>query len=463
MTLDHLATVLWRRRLAFLLAFIACLGTVVAVTLLLPKSYRATATLYVVGETFDTTEVEQLTRTYATLAANPNVAEEIATELPAPMTRSALLRRMSFAPVERTPLLLLSAEGETPREAQLIANIYASSFVERIDARFADVNARTDVFVSEPAARPTAPVKPNVPLYLGFGGLLSLLLALGVALLRDRLDTRIRPSTEADAVLGQPILARVPRIEVQRGVSRETSDRFLLLKTNLDFVGESPWRTLMVSSSTTGEGKTTVATNLALACAADGEKVVIVEADLRKPALDEGILGQHLVRRGKGRKRRRERPSTGLSNYLAGAASEEDVVQRNPTFPGVGVIWAGLTPPNPTALLSSRRLDELLESLRNEYHRVIVDTSPVSVGADASVVAPRVDGVVFVLDEHFTKRADAQAGLNQLAKVQANVFGVVVNRADIDDVAGYYSRDGADGDGDVFPAEIESSRSETPS
>ena len=129
----------------------------------------------------------------------------------------------------------------------------------------------------------------------------------------------------------------------------------------------------------------------------------------------------------------RSRPDVGAGeNRLA------EVLTSHPEHPELSVIWSGLTPPNPAALLSSHRFETLLVSLRLDFDRVIIDTSPISVGADASVIAGNVDGTLFVVDERSTKRSEAQSGLNQLRSVRARVLGVVLNRSSVPGPDGYY-------------------------
>jgi succinoglycan biosynthesis transport protein ExoP len=433
MSIDQIASILRRRLLTFVFFFGAAVAAVVAVTLTLPKTYETTATLYTriepSGDAYaDATRAEQLTRMYSALVGNLNVADEVVENLPMEMSRSELLGRMSFAPVERTQLIQITAEGSSPREAQLLANTYAETFVDRIDTLVREEKAPTELSISEPAALPQSASKPNPPLYIGFGTLLSLFLALGVVLLRDRLDTRVYVEPEEDTVLGQPIMARIPRIATRDGrVGREIADAFGVLKTNLDFFDEKPARVVLVTSPGTSEGKSTVASQLALAAVEDGERVVVVEADLRRPGLD-GPLSSHEAGRA----------PVGLSNYLAGAASEHEILVPHPKHRDLTVIWSGLIPPNPTALLSSHRLDTLIDSLRLDYDRVVIDTCPISVGADASVIASRVDGTLYIIDERKTKRTEAQAGLNQLRNVQARLLGVVLNRTTSASTESYY-------------------------
>ena len=434
MSADQIASALWRRRLLFAASFLACLAAIVIVTLSLPKAYRATATLYVGDEQtnkaleFNSSLGETLTRTYSTLAGNPNVADQVLQRLPLDMSQTELLKRMSFAPVERTQLLQVSAEGGSRTEARLIANTYATVFVERVKAQFDTGRTQSRVSINEPATIPSSAFKPNPTLYIGIGALLSLLLAIGAVLVRERLDKTIKITEEDDSVFGHPIIGRIPQVSGPMAYAApDLADAFRLLKTTLDFHGERPARLLMVTSPAPVEGKTSVATHLALADAADGEKVALIEADLRRPGLAATLVASGAVR-----------SEVGLTNYLVSAADEDDVLVPHPQFPNLHVIWSGPTPPNPTTLLGSERLATLLHSLQTRYDRIIVDTPPVSVGADASVIASRVDSVLYVIDATKTSRTSARAGLNQLANVHANVVGLVVNKTSVPSFRAYY-------------------------
>jgi polysaccharide biosynthesis transport protein len=439
MNLEQIASVLWRRRLLFAVTFIACLLAVLLVTFRLPKTYQATSTLLVGGDEteqklpLDTGLAERLTRTYTTLAGNPNVADAVRQRLPIELSRSELLDRMSFAPIERTQLLQISADGPTREESRLIANTYADVFQKRIDAAYRQGRAQARVLVSEPAALPTRAYKPNPPLYIGLGTLLSLLLAAAAALIAERLDRRLRIAEDDETVLGQPILARIPTLTVLSSSgnwgsdSFQVDDAFRLLKANIDFTGREPVRLIAVTSAAPLDGKTTVSANLAMAAANDGERVALIEADLRRPRLAaSGAMGDL------------DSEGFGLSGYLVGVASERDVLTSHPTNPTLSIIWAGTPPPNPTALLRSERLETLLAFLAESFDRVVIDTPPISVGADASVVASRASGTLYVIDAKKTASAAARAGLNQLNRTRARVLGVAVNRASLPTFEGYY-------------------------
>jgi capsular exopolysaccharide synthesis family protein len=335
---------------------------------------------------------------------------------------------MSFAPVERTQLLQISAEGGSRAEARLIANTYATVFVDRVKAQFDAGRTQSEVSINEPAVLPSSAFKPNPTLYIGIGTLLALLLAIGAVLVRERFDKTVKIREEDDSVLGHPIVGRIPQVSGPMSYAApDLADAFRLLKTTLDFHGDKPVQLLAVTSPAPVEGKTSVATHLALADAVDGEKVALIEADLRRPGLAATLVASGAVR-----------SEVGLTNYLVSAATEDEILVPHPQFPNLHVVWSGPTPPNPTSLLRSDQLTTLLRSLQSRYDRIIVDSPPVSVGADASVVASRVDSVLYVIDATKTTRTSARAGLNQLANVHANVVGIVVNKTVVPSFRTYY-------------------------
>jgi capsular exopolysaccharide synthesis family protein len=184
----------------------------------------------------------------------------------------------------------------------------------------------------------------------------------------------------------------------------------------------------MVTSPGPVEGKTSIATQLAVTDALDGEKVVLVEADLRRPGIATSFASQGV-----------ERSETGLTHHLVRSVSEDQIIATHPRYPSLDIIWSGPIPPNPTGLLRSDAFARLIQSLRSRYDRIIVDTPPVSVGADASVTAAQVDATLYVVDARGTSKSRAQSGLNQLKKVRANVLGIVLNNAAMETPSTYYS------------------------
>jgi capsular exopolysaccharide synthesis family protein len=435
-TLSDLAAVFARRWRLAAVTFGICLTLVVAVTLALPKSYKATAVLSAevagraaaAGVLSDPQAAEELVRTYAALAANPNVADAVRIQLPGNMSRHNLLGRMSFAPIERTHLLQLSASARSRSEARLIADTYARVFAQRTTARAEAGRSESKVTVAEPASLPDEAYKPDPPLYIGLGGVLAALLALAAALIRDRIDNRIDVSDDDETIFDEPILARIPRFGARRdALGPLVGDVFRRLRANIDLTTTTRPRVVMITSPRALEGKSTVCARLALEAAAHGERVALVEGDLRRPRLAAALFQHDPVPR-----------DVGLTSCLTGAADWRDVADTSLTS-NLTVIWSGPPPPNPGPLLESPRMSELLSDLRHEFDRVIIDTPPVSVGADATLLTRHVDGVLYLLDVNSTRRGPARAGLAQLRSVRAPLIGVVLNRVAGDPFSGYYS------------------------
>lgn len=422
MGIEELTALIWRRRFIFASVSLLCVAAIAAITLALPKTYEATATIFVTperGPTLDITQGEQVARTYTALASNPNVAEEVLAELDEPLTRDELLERMSFAPVERTQLIQITASGDSAAEAQALANTYAEVFVVRADEQFQLGKAPTSISVSEPAVLPLEAASPNVPLYLGFGVIFSLLLGFVAALLRDKLDRRLQISDDQDSLFERPILARIPRSEpkeLQAGAAPgELSDALRVLRTNIELSPGGPIRSILVTSSGVGEGKTTIAANLALAMASDGDRVTLVEADLRHPTLDRTALSAATDSK------------RGLSQLLAGRITQTDAILKNASMPNLQVISAGTPAPESGRLLRSGRMRELIQGLQREGDWVIVDSPPISVGDDALVLSAVTDATLFVVDPSKTLAGGARAGLHQLRTVGAEILGIAVN------------------------------------
>ena len=183
-----------------------------------------------------------------------------------------------------------------------------------------------------------------------------------------------------------------------------------------------------VASASPGDGKSTIVANLAVALAADGERVVVVEADLRRPSLHSTVLGEGLERRDRG-----------LVDHLRDGTRQTELITAHRELPGVFVMWAGQPPSHPSRHLRSSALKVLLLGLRSEFDRVIVDTPPISVGTDAALVAAAADATLLVIDQRRTTLPAVRVGLDKLRVTGANVVGVVLNHASMGTSDGYYA------------------------
>jgi polysaccharide biosynthesis transport protein len=447
---DELLPVLWRRRVTFAITFVAVLATVAIVTAQLPKVYYATSYLLVTparpaASDFETAQVsETLTKTYGQLLRTDNVARAVQRRL-GPDVAGGDVGNAVTIDTGDTQLIGITGAGSTGAEAQAVANAYAEVFRERA-ARFANRTAASaDVSIAEPATLPSTPARPRPRLYLIIGAVLAALAGVGMAVLRQRLDQRVDVADADTEVLGLPILARIPARRSKGPAGTDESYRLLL--ANLAFVnaGQRP-RSLVVVSSSEQEGKSTTTLSLARAAAETGLETLVVDADLRRPTIlaKLGISAP--------------RSAPGLSSFLVRSAlSLTEATVEVDDLPSLRVVPAGPLPPNPAALLASGTLEEFDARARRAYQLVVYDTPPLSIAADASLVAAQGEGVILVVDVRSTRRKLAVQAVEQLRRSRATVLGVVLNRvSDVEDPSYYYAAQPEPVDQDPEDRELES-------
>ncbi|MGH2721256.1 MAG: polysaccharide biosynthesis tyrosine autokinase [Actinomycetota bacterium] len=285
------------------------------------------------------------------------------------------------------------------------------------------------------AETPEGPASPKMLLNLALALVLGSMLGVGLAFLAENLDDRVRTQEEVEERVGAPVLGHVPYVE-EWGESPEpllatvheptsgAAEAYRTLRTNLRFLSlERPLQTVLVTSTLSEEGKSTTAANLAVALAEGGMNTVLVSADLRRPTTHRFF---DLTDAG------------GIVAVLDGAATaEEALVPTN--VPNLRVLTAGGRPPNPTEILSSSRFGELLESLASVADIVLIDAPPVLGLADASALASKVDGVLFVVDMSQVPRRSLSHAAEQVRKAGGRVLGTVMNSVEAGEGGyGYY-------------------------
>ena len=419
---DSPLAVIARRKWIIIGILLAFVITTAVVSKTLEKIYITHSTLLVAlpadSPSFDSVQASQaIARSYADIIDSPNVAQLVANELPGSPDRDDILAKTTFEPVEETQLLQISVEDPSPGRAKLIADTWASVATDYARTRLEPTTGAT-LTVADRAPRSSEPARPKPTLYTLVAAILGLAIGLGVAFLRDRLDRRLRTSDDVEERFDAPVLARIPRrgrSDVSVSAFREA---FRVLRTNLQFASQGrPLRSIAVTSGRDGEGKTTSIAQLAAAYAEVNQRVIVIEADFRRPALERELIPD-----------RDEPLRPGLSNYLVEAAELDEVVF--PTGrPNVDIIPAGPLPPSPSALLESQRGRALVQELHNsETDVVLVDCPPLPIGADASVIAGWVDGVVLIVDLESSTYESVRDALRQLEAVQASTLGLVINR-----------------------------------
>ena len=293
----------------------------------------------------------------------------------------------------------------------------------------------------ERAQVPSSPVSPEPVRNTVVGAALGLALGLGFAIWLERRDQRLRDAHDLETAFGRPILGRIPRSRKLARSSPGTAalappdeEAFRTLRANLRHVmGETGLRSVLVTSANPGEGKTTVAWNLARTAASFGANVLVVEADMRRPVLARSLGAS---------------PTPGLSQLLASEGRLEDVVQStgveenangNGSVTSVDVVLAGSPPSNPAELLGSDRMQAVLETIPQAYDLVVLDTPPATVVSDVIPIFDSVGGVVVVGRLGVTTYESAMELREQLENLDAPFLGVVVNSEPTNVIAARYS------------------------
>ncbi len=311
------------------------------------------------------------------------------------------------------------------RDAGLANGVYSTLRQHYNDAMVASTLALSNVTVSEPANPAFAQVRPSWVLVLGIGLVLGLLLGVSGVFVIDFFDNTLKDENDVRRALPSPLLTNIPNLEAADRKSQArlpqlralTIEAYLQLVTAIRFSSDRPLRTIAITSPAQGDGKTTVALSTAIAMAEMGPRVLLVDADMRRPALHErlGVANDR-----------------GLTNVVVGDATPNDVIVAT-RYPNLDMMPAGATAPNPVKLIQSARFDEIVAGLLDTYQTIIFDTSALMPVIDAAALAAKTDGVVLVVS---AGRTDANAAQRAVQRLQfattANLLGVVMNRASSD-------------------------------
>lgn len=365
----------------------------------------------------------QRVKTYSDLATTPIVLLPVIANLNLNTTAGDLAKNVAVSAALDTTIIEITVTNEDPVLAAEIADSVSESLtasVERIETPSAE-GAASPVQLTrvQEAEVPSEPVSPRVALNLVLGALLGLVLGLAFAVLRERLDNRIRNERDVELVTDAPIVggiafdpkaAQRPLI-VHADPRSPRAESFRTLRTNLSFLDVGAHgRTFVVTSSVASEGKSTTAANLAISLADSGARVLLVDADLRRPKVAEymGIEG-----------------GVGITDVLIGRADLLDVVQpwgRSKLF----VLPAGKIPPNPSELLGSKAMSNLIELFNREFDAVIFDAPPLLPVTDAAILAKGVGGAIVVVAAGRTHKNQLKGAVTALENVGAPVSGVVL-------------------------------------
>ena len=324
--------------------------------------------------------------------------------------------------------------GTLEREAISNRQIFETLLQRTRETGISGELRNNNIQIVDAADVPRSPVWPrtwrNIMLSIFGGGLLALVLAFFV----DYLDSSIRSPDEIRTELGLPLLGMVPIVPaknlngrsplINNGVPARFAEAVRAVRTNVLLADDMPAHALVVTSTGPKEGKTVVATNLAVALAQAGLRVILVDADLRRPRVHEIFEFTQ---------------EPGLSDLLAGKTSAYESC-RVTSVSGLWLLPAGFTEGNPADLLGSPRFRDCLRTLRQQFEWVIIDSPPVLAVTDASLIAHLASGVLFVVGADRTSRQAAHAALEQLEAARAPFLGGVLNAVDLEQDSFFFSK-----------------------
>lgn len=451
-----------------------------------PKEYTASSTLLFrqPPSTLETnsglTDPTREAATNGELVALPVVAEETAKALGSGYSGAEILADVEVSPSPEAETATVSATTEDPQRSATIATAYAQSYIKfRRKADRAQVQEAINLAeqslnslgtaeregpqgeklteqldqlkltqalqtggaeLVQPASPPSSPSAPHPTKNVALGVVIGLLLGFGLALLLERIDRRIRTIDELISIYDLPVLARIPRskklarrsLQVLGGSTTIEGEAFRVLRTNLRFFDSQEKRSILVVSPEQGDGKTTVARGLATTMAEMGDRVALVDTDLRKGGEIREVQGN---------------AATGLSNVLTGMPLSRVLTRvdlggsSQPDIRSLALLPSGPQPPNPAQLLESGRMVEILEELHETFDVVVLDSPAIGAVSDALALVPVVSDIIVVSGLGKTTR-DAAGNLHQQFElVTEEPVGIVVNFTDVERAKhSYYHR-----------------------
>ncbi len=319
--------------------------------------------------------------------------------------------------------------GMLEKEAQADQDQYKILIKKLKDLNLSDIGMESGIEIIERAEHPTFPIAPRKQRNIILSALLGLALGLGAAMVMEYFDLTLQTPEEIESYLDIPVLASIPRMKPPSGLAGKESFRYLSrirearpsgneiemfksLRTNVRFSDlDVESMALLVTSSSPQEGKSTVTANLASTTAHAGSNTILIDADMRRPSMHTVFNVENMI---------------GLSSFLKGEAELREIICST-DVDGLSLIPSGPVPPNPSELLESQRLPELISSLKERFDRIILDSPPAGALADASIIAALVDGVILVCYAGHIDRKFILRTKQQLEMAGAKLYGVVIN------------------------------------
>jgi len=417
------------RWLFIVLTFVAGTLAAAVITLNLPPEYSSTGRIFISTPTtttssdaFSTVLVSQRAASYADLATDPALLQKVLDRTGLPETRDDLAKRISANVVLGTQIVQVTATGGSPETAQSLADAEVKELISMIgDLERPSGEGVQAAVIARSTGAPSfnsSPTGPNLMLNLAVAVVLSLLLGIAGAMLRERLDATIKSRDDAEKLTGAPVLAALPldpsvarsaRSEVEQGSA--LVEAFRVLRTNLRFTNiDAQRQMLLITSAVPGEGKTLTAVNLARSMTLAGQSVLLIDCDFRNPNVARNLGLETGV---------------GVLSVLIGRIPLEEAIQADSS--GLHVLASGPKPPNPAEILETDAMRDLLAAARTAYDVIILDAPPMLPVADTSALIGYTDGVILMARFGSTKKDVLQLAAERIVSLGGRLYGNVLN------------------------------------
>ena len=430
MELREYISIARRRWLLIVGTVVAVVAVAAALTSQMTPMYASTARVFISTTPSNSTDAyqgglfsQQRVSSYVDLLSGLELSQHVIDDLNLDMSATTLASKIKASVVPDTVVLKITVTDPSPIQAQRINDgvvVQLQKFVAELETPPGkDVPLLKATVVDSPRL-PAAPVSPQPVRNIALALVLGLLLGFGLAVLREVLDNSVKrvgdvPSLGETPVLGSMVYDQ--EIQTQPLISALTphaprAEAYRVLRTNLSFIDvDQASKAFVVTSSVPNEGKSTVAVNAAIALASTGQRVLLVDGDMRRPQVATLLSLEARV---------------GLTNVLVGSASQEEVVQHHSPS-GLDVLAAGPIPPNPAELLQSKAMRDLLAKLRNDYEVIVIDGPPLLPVTDAALLASETDGAVLVVRHGKTTKDQLAGAVERLDSVGSAPLGIVFN------------------------------------
>lgn len=377
----------------------------------------------------DLNSSSRLAQTYIVILNEPTVREQVANKLHTRITSGQLSSMVNITTKGDTEVINISATSSDPELSAEICNVYGSVAPEVLQR----VVKAGSVEIIGKARVPSGPVSPSIRKNTMYGAAAGVAVAIGIVLLRVLLDNTVQSEEEFKRLVGIPVWASIPsftnsakdkrnkgsdaaalrRTIINSQTPFAITEAYKNARTSMSFsITDSSAKAVVVTSCEPDAGKSTTVANLAMTMAKTNAKVLIVDSDLRKPIQHKYFKIDN---------------SRGLSGVLAGHYSVGSCIKE--VAKNLYLMPSGVIPPNPSELIASRNMTQLIKELKNVYDYIFFDAPPASVVTDATVLAPKLDGVIFIVRQNRTEYADVRKILDDIDRLEGNVLGTIITDA----------------------------------